>query len=76
MTPDIMSASLRMHPCETERHVKDEVLCSDGLDKYDKEGFLDLLTRVNCHSIPKHDEVRLASHIRSLSKSTNMLSMR
>ena len=58
MTPDIMSASLRMHPCETERHVKDEALCSDGLDKYDKEGFLDLLTRVNCHSIPKHDEVR------------------
>ena len=57
MTPDIMSESLRMYLCETDRHVTDKALRGEGLDKGDKHDFLDLLSRVNCHSIQKHVEV-------------------
>ena len=54
LTPDIMSESLRMYLCDTDQHVTDKALCGDGLDEDDKDDFFYLLSRVNCHSVPKH----------------------
>ena len=51
VTPDIMSESLRIYLCETDRCVTDKALCVAGLDEDDKDDFLDLLSRVNCHSM-------------------------
>ena len=80
VTPDVMSESLTMYLCETDRHVTDKTLCGDGLDEDDKDDFLDLLSRVSCHSIPKNTMMYgitfLASHIRSSTKCPNMLSVR
>ncbi|KAI0211055.1 hypothetical protein LSAT2_004164, partial [Lamellibrachia satsuma] len=53
-----MSESLRIYLCETDRCVTDKALCVAALDEDDKDDFLDLLSRVNCHSIPKHDAVQ------------------
>ena len=57
VTPDIMSESIKMYLCETDRCVIDKALCGDGLDEDHKDDFLYLLSRVNCHAIPRHDEV-------------------
>ena len=60
VTSEILFDSFRMYLCETDRRVIDSALNGEELDDDSKEDFLDMLSRVDCHTIPDKDSVRPA----------------
>ncbi|XP_038065173.1 uncharacterized protein LOC119735517 isoform X2 [Patiria miniata] len=58
VSADMLVNSLRMYLSETDRRVVDKALHGQPLDSDDQDDFLDLLGRVNCHSLPSKDEIR------------------
>jgi hypothetical protein len=58
LTPAILLDSYRNYISQPDRDVLDSALRGDVLDEDSKEDFLDMLSRVDCHTIPKGEEVR------------------
>ena len=57
LSGDILLESLRMFLPSTDRKVIDKALSGITLDADDNDDFIDLLSRVNCHTIPSKDEL-------------------
>ena len=60
VTSEILFDSFRMYLGETDMRVIDSALNGEELDDDSKEYFLDMLSRVDCHTIPDKDSVRPA----------------
>lgn len=58
VTPEILLESFRLYLSESDRTVIDSALRGESLDDDSKDDFMDLLSRVDCHSIPDPDVVR------------------
>lgn len=58
VSSDMLVESFRMYLSETDRKVVDKALSGQVLDEDDQDDFLDLLSHVDCKSIPKAEEMR------------------
>ena len=58
VSANMLVDSLRMYLSDTDRSVVDKALMGADLDDDEMDDFIDLLSRVNCHSVPANDETR------------------
>ena len=60
MSSDMLIESFRMYLCNDDRKVVDHALAGETLDESEESDFLQLLSRVDCHSNPDQEGIRRA----------------
>lgn len=63
ISPEMLLGSFKLYLSESHRKVIANALEGNTLDEEGNNGFLDLLSRVDCHRIPNDDGIRLAIFI-------------